>query len=81
MKIKTEAHRLSNKFGNAEIKIGRVHFIAAFFFRVFDVGVRVSRYSLDLALGFFTLSLDWYDYGDINKDLWLDDLEKDFIDG
>lgn len=80
MKIKTEAHRLSNKFGNAEIKIGRVHFIAAFFLRVFDVGVRVSRYSLDLALGFFTFTLDWYDYDKLDMS-WTDDLDEDFIDG
>lgn len=81
MKIETEVHRLSNKFGNAEIAIGRVRFIAAFFFRVFDVGVRVSRYSLDLALGFFTLSLDWYDYNKIDMS-WVNDLEEnDSIDG
>ncbi len=80
MKIRTEANIVNKKFGQAEIQIGRVRFIAGFFLRVFDVGIRLSRYSADVNLGFFTLSLDWYNYSNAHID-WLEELdEEDLLD-
>lgn len=80
MKIRTEAHMVNNKFGHAELQVGRIHFIAGFFLRVFDLGIRISRHSADINLGFFTLTLDWFNYDKAPID-WLSELdEEDLLD-
>ncbi len=81
MKIQTDGHMVNKSFGQAEIKIGRIRFVAGFYFRAFDLGIKLSRHSVDINLGFFMLWLDWYNYDKIKID-WLQELdEEDFIDG
>ena len=81
MKIYTDGHMVNKSFGQAEIQIGRVRFVVGFFFRIFDVGIKLLRHSAEINLGFFTFWLDWYNY-DKAQINWLDELdEEDFVDG
>ncbi len=41
--------------------IGRLTFGAGYFFRNFNIGLQITKYTITLSLGFFWLDIDWYD--------------------